>query len=137
MRKLAPAFVVTSIIALASGSALAMGDMKHKKTDANTSATPSTTSTAGDKGANSSLETSSGSMAGSSGASPSTGKSDKCAGLKSTDAKWAANKCDTTLSGTSSSSNDTSTSAGPGGQASSTAGTGAASTGQGSKGSGR
>src|SRR6478752_3559195 len=45
MRKLAPAFIVTSIIALASGSALAMGDLhKDKKAPkADTSTTSSTT----------------------------------------------------------------------------------------------
>ena len=52
MRKLAPAFVMTTFIALASGSALALGDMhkdkKAPKTDTTTSSStyssPSTTS---------------------------------------------------------------------------------------------
>src|SRR5438552_13057175 len=37
MRKLAPAFILTTIVALASGSALALGDMnKHKKAEKQT-----------------------------------------------------------------------------------------------------
>ena len=43
MRKLAPAFLITSVIALASTSAFAMGDLKHKKSS-DTSATTTQTS---------------------------------------------------------------------------------------------
>ena len=42
MRKLAPAFILSSIVALASGSALALGDMNKNKKAANTDAAVST-----------------------------------------------------------------------------------------------
>lgn len=47
MRKLAPAFLVTTIVALASGSALAFGDMnKSKKAPDTTTSTPRSTAPA-------------------------------------------------------------------------------------------
>ena len=39
MRKLAPAFILTSIVALASGSAFALGDMKKNKNSPHTDTT--------------------------------------------------------------------------------------------------
>ena len=41
MRKLAPAFILTSLVALASGSALAMGYMHKKKSTSDTTTQPS------------------------------------------------------------------------------------------------
>ena len=53
MRKLAPAFILSSIIALASGSALALGDMnKNKQAPKSPDTTQSSNSTSSGYGAN-------------------------------------------------------------------------------------
>ena len=46
MRKLAPAFVLTTIVALSSGSALALGDMNKNKKAPSTTAKPDVTAPA-------------------------------------------------------------------------------------------
>jgi hypothetical protein len=47
MRKLAPAFILTSIVALASSSALAFGDMNKNKKSPSAETTPATTPSSG------------------------------------------------------------------------------------------
>ena len=109
MRKLAPAFILTSIIALASGSALALGDMKKDKKSptADTTATQSTTAKA----------------------NPNP---DKCKNLKPTDPAYAQNNC----GGGDSGSTAGSPGAGPGaaGSTGSTGSTGSSGSASGSSG---
>lgn len=105
MRKLAPAVILTSILALSSGAAFAFGDMnKTKKTTAADTASSQAVPTASDatskptdpaqphpampSATNSTAAT--GSVAATSG---STTMSEACKGLTPRDAAWKANDC--------------------------------------------
>lgn len=107
MRKLAPAFILTSIVALSSGTAFAFGDMnKSKKTTSadtvSTQAAPKasdeTTKPTNPAQPNPAMPAatnsaaSSGSVASTNG---STAMSAECKGLTPSDAAWKANKCGT------------------------------------------
>lgn len=134
MRKLAPAFILTSIVALSSGAAFAFGDMnKTKKTttadtavstqaapkasDETTKPTdpakpnPAMPSPTNTPAASGSVATTNGSLA----------KFDACKGLTPTDAAYKANKCGpeggegaSGPSGASSSPSSSGSSSGPG-----------------------
>lgn len=112
MRKLVPAFILTSIVALSSGTAFAFGDMnKSKKTttadtvstqaaprasDETTKPTnpaqPNPAAAANSTAASGSIGATNGSTAATNG---STALSDACKGLTPSDAAWKANKCGT------------------------------------------
>jgi hypothetical protein len=104
MRKLAPAVILTSIVALSSGAAFAFGDMnKTKKTTTPDTASTQTAPKASDETtkptdpakANPAMPSSANSAASGSVAapSPSASLSDACKGLTPSDAAWKANNC--------------------------------------------
>lgn len=107
MRKLAPAFILTSIVALASGTAFAFGDMnKTKKTTsadtASTQAAPrasdETTKPTDPAKPNPAMPSSSNSAATSGSIAATNGSTampEACKGLTPADAAWKANKCGT------------------------------------------
>jgi hypothetical protein len=106
MRKLAPAFILTSIIALSSGAAFGLGDKAKKSTAADTASTqaatkasdettkptdpakPNPASSAGPSAANSTSTSTS--MASTNGA---TATSEACKGLTPSDAAWKTHNC--------------------------------------------
>lgn len=79
MRKIAPAFVLSALVALTSGSALALGDRNKEKKSPNADTTAATQSY--------SSGSTSGAMA------SRENPADKCAGLQPTDRKWQENNC--------------------------------------------
>lgn len=105
MRKLAPAFILTSIVALSSGAAFAFGDMnKTKKTTTADTASTQTAPKASDETtkptdpakANPAMPSSANSTAASGSVAATNGslaKPDACKGLAPTDAAFKANKC--------------------------------------------
>jgi hypothetical protein len=109
MRKLAPAFILTSIVALSGGTAFAFGDMNKSKktTSADTVSTQAAAPKASDETtkptnpaqpnpampASTDSTAASGSVAATNGSS--TAMSDACKGLTPGDAAWKANKCGT------------------------------------------
>ncbi len=108
MRKLAPALILTSIVALSSGTAFAFGDMnKTKKTTAaDTVSTQSAPPRASDETTkptnpaqpNAAMPASPNSTAASGSIAATNGSntmSDACKGLTPSDAAWKANKCGT------------------------------------------
>jgi hypothetical protein len=94
MRKLAPVFILTSIVALTSGSALALGDRNKDKKSPTAGTVATQSSTASPSGSASTSSTGAG-MSGSASTNGSS-KSDKaaCKGLAKTDPAYAANQCD-------------------------------------------
>jgi hypothetical protein len=112
MRKLAPAFVLSSLVALASGSAFALGDMnKNKKSPNADAATPQSSNTATrsdmapppNAGTERSGASASNSHSGNSGYLASGKKDNRaaCRNLKPADAAWAQNDCNSVTNGTS------------------------------------
>lgn len=105
MRKLAPAFILTSIVALSSGTAFAFGDMnKTKKATAADTASTQTAPRASDETtkptdpakANPAMPSSANSPAASGSVaapSPSATMTDACKDLSPSDAAWKANNC--------------------------------------------
>lgn len=101
MRKIAPAFVLSAIVAFASGSALALGDKAKEKKSSNTAATQqagtlSGTGTTASTNPNASTTGTVGAQASGgnvTASAPMTSKRDKCINLKPTDAKWAQFDC--------------------------------------------
>lgn len=110
MRKLAPVFVLTSIVALTSGSALALGDRNkdRKSPNADTTATQSSTysspsGSASTNGASKADSTHGATVSSTAKDKPTDGatvssvaKSNKeaCKGLAKSDPAYAANQCD-------------------------------------------
>jgi hypothetical protein len=73
MRKLAPVFVLTSIVALTSGSALALGDRNKEKKSPNADTTATQSSTYGSPSSSSPSRSTSSGMSGSSSTTSSAG----------------------------------------------------------------
>lgn len=108
MRKLAPVFVLTSIVALTSGSALALGDRNKEKKSPNADTTTATQGSTYSSGATASGSSKPDGTHGSTvsgtaldkpteGATvSSTAKGNKaaCKGLAKSDPAYAANQCD-------------------------------------------
>lgn len=108
MRKLAPVFVLTSIVALTSGSALALGDRNKEKKSPNADTTTAAQSSTYSSGAAANGSSKAGTTHGSTvsgtaldkptdGATVSTtARSNKaaCKGLAKSDPAYAANQCD-------------------------------------------
>lgn len=86
MRKLAPVFVLTSIVALTSGSALALGDRNKEKKSPNADTTAIQGSTYSTP--------SSSSASGSAVSSVAKSNKEACKGLSKSDPAYAANQCD-------------------------------------------
>jgi hypothetical protein len=108
MRKLAPVFVLTSIVALTSGSALALGDRNKEKKSPNADTTTATQSSTYSSGASATGSSKADGTHGSTvsgtaldkptdgAAVSSTASSNKaaCKGLAKSDPAYAANQCD-------------------------------------------